>query len=1286
MLQSEQKISLNGYWDFMPFYDRESVFELPASLKYEEEKVIVPSTWRGFSSDSDKIDKYDFYPMNVFDYPKEWSRAMCGILHRSFTYKKHDNERVFIKFDAVGQETHVILNGEKIAVWDEGYLPLEIEITDKVKDENELYVLCSTWKKVKIPSGAEKSTALVGSWFGYLMRGIWQDCMLITRPSVYISDCEIVPSVRREKIDINISVDGSTEELEATAEIKDKDGKTVKTVTACGKGEITLSDSWKDAIFWDCENPYLYTAEIRLKKDGNVLYTKAVRFGFREFWAEGQNFILNGVHVNLRGDSWHFQGAGQQTKEYALNWCRLCKEHGANSIRFHAEPHPEYYLDAADETGILIVDETAIYGSGKSMDAAHPEYIENCRKHIKRFVKRDKNHPSVVIWSLQNEMRWVDGRDEYKKHVPELIEIFHKNDPQKRLVSLDGDNRLIDKEHTEVASLHYNIDGTINQWDRLHPLTIGEHGGLWYICPQNSSMYLGLKTYQDSDYCADGISVKEQIFMEYARLQKVSGISSFNFAHYFALPMPDHDIPYENNGDVTDFGVHPKLIKKYSLTINNGRLKDYPYYMPNSTCKYATEGMRPVTIILSEYNHSFYDDEDITKTLNVFNDTLSDRDVKVDVNVTYNGENIFSTDFSFRGKAGEFYSKKITFAPPMVSKRESIRFSAAIYHDKQHIYTYEKDFSVYPHSLKTEPVTQNKAYWYGNDCDMKKVGALVPNLIKIESFSELGTDTKLLIVGSNIKTPSKSEDDALRKYFNDGGSVLLFEQFSYAPGEMTVIKKDFLRAQASDYSHPILKGLSDDDLTYWNEAVFEEGPDPFIHSAFEKPVSGDYKVILESSYGDFNDGGDLWSPLLEYRHKNASVIGCQLDVMKMFNKTPQAAVLARNMIEYMTKEMQTKNNLTAAAVTDKHKKFLDTLGVSYEEYENGKDYDLIIASADCADKLKGEKGRIFVLPEDAKDGEKLSCTLGINAKTWERPTYELKADYNFDEMKTVSIVDMFGYDKPGMSPRETKNRPIAFDAVKCEGAQTLMESIEGNIWYDLFINGWMAELQKRALVEFNKINAQASEAYYVKKDNVYICRFAAEPEYDKSVRMYTNLLSNLGCEFKENKIEYVKAEAKNAIEMIMSLPYLSYQDYDRALEYYSDPEFSLNNLGEGLYGWMKKWERDPVDGFMKTNNTKNKTLFVTTFVHNLNRPFETESPAEREYKLDLISNSPYKLYINGEQISGDTVTLKSGINRFFMLVNVGDEDFTFRAVFKNPDGTCADNLLYRVTTDEVDPK
>ncbi|GJM83349.1 hypothetical protein HMSSN139_58450 [Paenibacillus sp. HMSSN-139] len=113
----------------------------------------------------------------------------------------------------------------------------------------------------------------------------------------------------------------------------------------------------------------------------------------------------------------------------------MCRTVGVNSIRLHAEPYPADYLRIADEEGMLIVDETAIYGSGKSMQADHPDYLEACRQHVRRLVQRDKNHPSVILWSVQNEMRWVDGRDGFKKHLPDLMASIRKLDPTRAIVA-----------------------------------------------------------------------------------------------------------------------------------------------------------------------------------------------------------------------------------------------------------------------------------------------------------------------------------------------------------------------------------------------------------------------------------------------------------------------------------------------------------------------------------------------------------------------------------------------------------------------------------------------------------------------------------------------------------------------------------------------------------------------------------------------------------------------------------------------------------------------------------
>ena len=186
-----------------------------------------------------------------------------------------------------------------------------------------------------------------------------------------------------------------------------------------------FSLDWRDAKLWDPDTPFLYAAEVELLDGGQVVDQRVEVFGFREFWCEGPRFMLNGIPIRLRGDSWHFQGGLQQTEAYIRNWYRMCRSIGINSVRLHAEPYPEDYVRIADEEEEMPTGSTkAIYGSAKSMLADHPDYIANCRMHVLRLVRRDKNHPSVIMWSLQNEMRWVDGRDSYSAYA-----LLHPSDP-----------------------------------------------------------------------------------------------------------------------------------------------------------------------------------------------------------------------------------------------------------------------------------------------------------------------------------------------------------------------------------------------------------------------------------------------------------------------------------------------------------------------------------------------------------------------------------------------------------------------------------------------------------------------------------------------------------------------------------------------------------------------------------------------------------------------------------------------------------------------------------------
>ena len=1270
-----ETVLLNGPWEFMPIY-RRHVSGLPQEICYARQKVQVPSSWRQ-SMQQFRIDQYGFDPFHMFDYPEEWNGAESGVLHREVELTAEQaGKKLVLHFEGIFQKAYIYWNGTLVVQTSEAYLPTEADITGKGKvGKNDLHVVCTAFDSCVIPSGSEKTTGLAGSWFHKLYRGIWQDVSLHILPKTNIADLEIVTSVRENTLGVIAELDhaaGKSLCLEVFVYDGAEEVKRFSAMTA-GAEIVKIKEAWQDPVLWDTEHPHLYRLEARLMENGRVIDRKQERFGFREFWADGQNFMLNGVRINLRGDSWHFQGAVQQTKEYALNWCRVCREYGVNSIRYHANPHPTYYLDAADEMGILVVDETAIYGSGKSMDAAHPDYLDNCRSHIQKLVRRDKNHPSVVMWSLQNEMRWVDGRDEYKKHVPEFMDIFHQADHSGRLVSLDGDNRLIDKAHTEVASLHYNIDGTINQWDRRTPLTIGEHGGLWYICPQNSSMYTGLGVYRDHEACAEGISLKEQLFMEYARRKEVSGISSFNFAHYFATSMPGEDVHIANP---------PRTIKKNSLTINNGLLPEYPRYIPNAACKYAAEGMRPVTVIPREYDHSFYDDKPLSRTLDVYNDTLQQQDVTLEMEAVQGGKAVWRESRSFFQEPGRYVPVKIRFQPEKCEGRTPLTLTAKLYHGERLMYTMRRTYSIYPAQVKTSPAVNAAISYFGNDRDYEIIRALAPNCRRIERVQDAGQE-KILVLSSNLPQGEAELHDALYAYLKNGGRILILEQTGFSFGSMTINKKEFLRAHASAYSHPVFKGLGNDDFQCWLPHAGEYGPDSFINSAFEKPVHGDFDILLECSFGDFNDGGDLWTPLLEYKMGRGAVLACQLEVMRYYDFVPQACVLLRNMLAYLEERIYDYQN-TGIIAAKEDKAFLDALGLVYREQFAWDSIGLLIVSPEAAAGREQEirlflerGGRLLCLP--VGNGAFLSAVTGLPVSVEKRPTYQLWPDYTEPEMRGVSVVDLFGMDKVGMSPREVANRFVAVDTIDAPGIKRLAKSVEDTIWEDLFVDNHGNEYCKRALVAYKKELAEEARCYMAKAGNVIMSQFIVDEADEKSVRVYTRLLANMGARFEDGEMEAVKGAGRYAVESMMALPYHSYDDYGRALAYYSDPAFSLNNLGEGLYGWMKKFERDRKDGFLTLTGSAGQTMFVTCFVHGV-------SGRDKEYLACLDCNAECTFYLNGEVVNSRSVTLKNGINRIFLLVRAGGQDARLRLVFKNMDGTYATDLLYRTTVDEVDPK
>ncbi|THF76277.1 glycoside hydrolase family 2 [Cohnella fermenti] len=1350
-----QEVILNGDWDFMPLYDEPQRRELPERLVYEERKVRVPSSWKSsFINARGKlfgaIPEHGYAPLDLYGYPQEWNDAEAGVLHRRFRVPAEmAGQRIVLRLDGVMEKAVIYLDGERIASWEDGYLPLRLDITERAVpgSEHELHVVIGRFDRVTIASGQQKITGLAGSWFSYVSRGIWQDVRLESCPKTALADVVIRTSVRQGTLEVLASVESVAERgpgrqrLAAVLRVRErgnaKDSEYIlqaeaeaEEVSAEGdspegtNGRLCENDAaglrtwqavfrldWKSAKLWSPDCPVLYEAELELRLDGERVDSRTETFGFREFWAEGPQFMLNGVPINLRGDSWHFQGALQMTDAYIRNWYRMCKEVGINSIRLHAEPYPSRYLDLADEEGMLIVDETAIYGSGKTMQADHPDYIANCTAHIRRLLRRDKNHPSVVMWSLQNEMRWVDGRDGFKLHMPGWIAMMKELDPT-RLVIAEGDNRLLAKEATEVESRHYNIDGTVAQWDRSVPLVFGEHGGWWYICPQNASPYAGLSVYRGTDESALGLAEKERLFVEYARREGVSGISTFNFAHYFMRAMPDENVILTEGVSGTPIGRIPA----YSLTLNNGLLpEEYPAYRPNPAFAVMAAAFKAATIIPREYNRSFYDDEPIVRRLDVYNDTLQARDAVVHCRIVQDGKLVHDETFRFRHEPAERRTVELRWTPDKTAGTLEgavsgaacaavAELAAVLTHDGERVHELTVRCKVYSSRLREEPVAVARPVAYvGGDSDYVLLRRLIPACERIAE-PDIGKRSggSLLIVGSGAADPDGSLERSLQRFVAAGGRLLLLEQRQLSLGKLALSRRSFMRAHAGSYAHPVLAGISDDDLMFWREASGEEGPDPIIGAAFFKPAAGNYTLLLECGAGDFGDGGDLWTPLLEYRSGAGLFLANQLDVMSHADRVPQAMLLLRNMLAYVGLPAAGGQDAsrTAAFVApgSEAERLLAGLKLAYEPLGRLGDAELegrrlLVAeaarlrepgAAEAARRFAEAGGRVVVLPADKDDEEALGRLLGRPVKVDAHESYHLEADYSYPEVSGFSPVDLFGCDKVFLSPRDTMNRILASRRLEAEGTAALGVSVEGTAWQDYFVAGLTAEYSRLALVELNRKKARKPGTFLLKAElgrGSAICsQLLPDAGDDKLIRLYTALLRNLGAAFADGELEGVKGDAETAVEAIMALPCPPHVPLDEMRAYYADPEFSLNNLGEGLYGWMLKRERDPQDGRFRIPSPNGQPWLFSCFVY---------SPeAGRVGTLRAECNDPYELIWNGTPVAlpGNRIVLREGINRLIVVVLCGEAPCSLGLFFHNADGTAMNDLEYRLTIGEVEPK
>jgi len=346
--------------------------------------ILINDGWE-FALKTDEKQSPEFAPVSL---PHDWLiydtnnlyADGVGVYKRKLdaTFLK-EGQKLILCFDGVYMDSTLRINGNLVGEWKNGYTPFKFDITEYVERdiENELVL------EVNHQSPNSR-------W--YSGAGIYRDVSLIVK-----NPCHIVTNsiyISTSMIDghwnyhVETEVETNGQEYEIRHELPDEDS---------------------EIIAWDIDNPHLYTLRSELSVKGEVVDVVFTRFGFREIeFTTDRGFFLNGRHVKLKGVCMHHDlGAlGAAThKEAIRRQFDILREMGVNALRTAHNPPSAAFMELADEMGFLVMSELTDMWEHPKTKYDYARFFDKCvEDDIAAWIRRDRNSPSVIMWSIGNEI------------------------------------------------------------------------------------------------------------------------------------------------------------------------------------------------------------------------------------------------------------------------------------------------------------------------------------------------------------------------------------------------------------------------------------------------------------------------------------------------------------------------------------------------------------------------------------------------------------------------------------------------------------------------------------------------------------------------------------------------------------------------------------------------------------------------------------------------------------------------------------------------------------------
>lgn len=769
-----------------------------------------------------------------------------------------------------------------------------------------------------------------GAWHS----GILQAPTLTVAGSTYASDVFVKPSVARKALDVDVTLRNPTPHSvkgELFCEAMEPDGgRVVKTLDVTpfelspgADRVVQVTGLWADPKLWWPDDPHLYALRTTVRVNGQATDRSDTSFGFREWSNRGKDFLLNGV-------PWHGWNMGVNGSS-PDKWLAFYRKTHQTQMRLSGAAQggykpffgmsPDQTLDWMDRHGVVvrrcgILDGEAIgyqaietdtelkkfYGSEIKM-----QLMNNWLPQMVAQVKGERNHPSIQLWSIENEWLYINCinlygglMDQFEAQAKRTADAVRAADPT-RLVMTDGGGANKDQS-MQVHGNHYvalDNPGRFSAYPAQAYLPNPKGGGRGrWVWDEKRPRYLG------EDFFFTG---------NHPELSTIGGESALTgkagtlAACGLALQMLQQGYRWAGFG-AWDFYCGP----------SDADDSQWLYFWPRA-------------VLCKEWDWTFGSDQKVKRTLGIFNDTHSSAPITFDWSLMVDGKKIAAETGEHRIPQGTHEGFEIVLPIPPVDRREEGQLTLTLSVTGKEVFQDTKAVSVLPAVARTAAQkTGERSDLAVYDPDRTATTFLqkaqIPFTV-LTDLKSLPTETRVLLVGKDAITTGDRASSALAAWAAAGRTVIVLEQsqpleYQAIPAEIDTAANEGRVAFIEDAGHPAFDGLKDKDFFTWGEDQV------LYRNAYVKPARG-AKSLLACDEELRN------SALIEVPVDKGLLILCQLSLEEKLAENAVAQTLLSNLIRYGERYKLTFRQATVTATAGSElEKAVGAIGLTHTNVQD----------------------------------------------------------------------------------------------------------------------------------------------------------------------------------------------------------------------------------------------------------------------------------------------------------------------------------------------------------------